>query len=68
MWVTKEQENEQAEDQNDQRMAVQFVGIALENLAAHVDGGIAGGVGAEKQEQQQPSRCHYQFLADRGSK
>jgi len=45
-------------------MAVQLVGIALKDLAAHVDRGIAGSVGAEKEQQQQPRRSHYQFFAN----
>ena len=59
----------EAEDEDDERVAVQLVGVALKNLAAHEDGGIAGGMGAEEEKEQQSRRGHDQFLADgRGEK
>ena len=61
----EKEKNHQTEDHDDQRVTVQFIGVALEHLAAHIDGGIAGGMGAEEEKEQQSGSSHYQFLADR---
>lgn len=60
----KENKNGQTENNDNQGMAMQFVGIALKDLAAHIDRSISGSVGAEEEKEQQPCHSHYQFLAD----
>ncbi len=61
----KEDEKSQAEHQDDQRVAVQFIGIALKNLAAHKDCRITRGMGAEKQNEEEAGDGHDHFLTDR---
>jgi hypothetical protein len=61
----EEDKNHQTEDHDDQRVTVQFIGVTLEHLAAHIYGGIAGSMGAKEEKEQQSGSSHYQFLADR---
>ena len=61
----EEQQDDGAENEDDQGVAVELVGVALKYRAAHVDRGIAGSVRAEEEQEQQPRRSHYQFFANR---
>lgn len=55
----KNNQKEQAENQNDQWMTVEFIGITLENFTAHVYCGITGCMREEKRQHEQPCSCHY---------
>jgi hypothetical protein len=48
------QKDAETEDQDNQGMTVQFIGIALKNRPAHIDGRISCRMAAEKQQQHQP--------------
>ncbi len=39
-------------------MAMEFIGIALKNCAAHVNCSVTCGMAAQKEEEQQPRSCH----------